>query len=436
MSSLPEFKHGQSMHERLFALFPICRSITGNGVRATLAELQTTIPLSIHEVPSGTQVFDWKVPNEWNISDAWIKNTAGERVVDFKRNNLHVVNYSTPILATMSLAELRGHLHTLPSQPDVIPYRTSYYKEDWGFCLSQRAMDALPYGQYEVCINSTLAPGSLTFGELFLPGTSSDEVLFSTHVCHPSLANDNLSGVVVAAALAAELRLRGKLRYCYRFLFIPGTIGAITWLARNVDTAHRIQHGLILSGVGDSGPFTYKKSRQGNARIDRVVPRVLEGERIQHSVQEFSPYGYDERQFCSAGFNLPMGCFSRTPYGKYPEYHTSNDHPAFVKPESLAESLRALLCIVDQLESEQTFVNTKPKCEPQLGRRGLYGELNSDGETMAMLWLLNMSDGTNSLHDIAERATIPIERLVRVAKTLESHGLLEENRGTGVPPVI
>ncbi len=419
---------GLAMHARLTSLYPICRSITGDGVRQTLAELRSTIPLEIHDVPSGTQVFDWTVPNEWNIRDAWIRNAAGQRVVDFKNTNLHVVSYSTPIHATMPLSELRPHLHSLPDQPDAIPNLTSYYKEDWGFCLSHNALRALKDGDYEVCIDSTLAPGSLTYGEYFLPGELSDEVLFSAHVCHPSLANDNLSGIVVAAELAAELAARTQRRYSYRFLFIPATIGAITWLALNEAGTECIKHGLVLSGIGDAGAITYKRSRQATAAIDRIVAFVLASNAVPHTIQDFSPYGYDERQFCSPGFNLPVGRFSRTPYGTYPEYHTSGDNPSFVKPESLAESLRILYKILAVLEGNQLYLNTNPKCEPQLGNRGLYQELSNKGETMAMLWVLNLSDGGNTLLDIAERASMPFERILSVAAILETHGLLSRLR--------
>ena len=400
-----EISIGSAMHARLTALYPICRSITGDGVRQTLANLQCTLPLVIHEVATGTPVFDWCVPNEWNIRDAWIKDAAGNRVVDFKKHNLHVVSYSTPIHITMRLSELKEHLNSLPEQPDAIPYRTSYYKKDWGFCISHNAMLSLNEGNYEIYIDSTLEPGCLTYGEFYLPGQISDEVLFSTHICHPSLANDNLSGIVVAASLAVELAAKPKHRYSYRFLFIPGTIGAITWLARNEGSTDRIKHGLVLSGLGDAGPMSYKRSRLGTAAIDRAVALVLAGHGEPYTIQDFSPYGYDERQFCSPGFNLPVGRFSRSPHGTYPQYHTSDDNTVFVSPESLAESLRTLLEIVAVLERDGLYLNTQPKCEPQLGKRGLYNELGGKSETMAMLWVLNFSDGKNTLMDIAERAT-------------------------------
>ena len=425
MSSAYGEEIGQAMHARLTSLYPICRSITGDGVRQTLAELQTTIPLVVHEVPSGTKVFDWTVPNEWNIRDAWIKNSNGQRVVDFQQSNLHVVSYSTPMHATMPLSELKSHLHSLPDRPNAIPNLTSYYKENWGFCLSHNALNALEDGDYEVCIDSTLAPGSLTYGELLLPGESSDEVFFSTHICHPSLANDNLSGVVVAAQLAAEMASRPKLRYSYRFLFAPASVGAITWLARNEMRVDRIKHGLVLSGVGDSGAITYKRSRQGSAEIDRVVEFVLANSGVPHAFEDFSPSGYDERQYCSPGFNLPVGRFSRTPYVTYPQYHTSDDNPDFVKADSLGESLRMLRMVVDVLEGSRKYINTQPKCEPQFGKRGLYSALSGAGETTAMLWILNYSDGNNTLMDIAQRASIPFETVLKVAGILESHGLLK-----------
>ena len=424
MNMTEESRIGQAMHDRLTSLYPICRSITGNGVRETLAQLQSLLPLQIHEVSSGTQVFDWVVPKEWNISDAWIKNADGVRVLDFKQHSLHVMSYSVPINQTMPLEYLKKHITSLPDQPDVIPYKTSYYQEDWGFCMRHRDLQELEDGVYEVCIDSSLEPGSLTYGEFYLPGQTTDEIFFSAHICHPSLANDNLSGVVVSATLASVLAAGPQSRYSYRFAFIPGTIGAITWLARNEERTQRIQHGLVLSGLGDAGAITYKQSRQGNAMIDRAVSHVLSCSGRPFSIQRFSPYGYDERQYCSPGFNLPVGCFSRSPYGTYPEYHTSNDNPSFVRPESLAGSLNTILEIVEVLEGDCIYLNTQPKCEPQLGRRGLYRELGSTGETMAMLWVLNLADGKTTILEMAERASIPFAKLSGVARTLESHGLL------------
>jgi aminopeptidase-like protein len=448
---------------RAFAseLFPICRSITGEGLRATLRRIQQEIPIAIHEVPSGAQVLDWVIPDEWNIRDAWIKNARGERVVDFRKHNLHVVNYSMPVRARKALTKLMPHLHTLPEHPDWIPYRTSYYKRQWGFCLEHRRLAAMSDGEYEVCIDSTLAPGSLSYGELLIPGESEDEFLISTHCCHPSLANDNLSGIAVAVALAKQLNgrarrsaragdtatrsgVRGATRPAcsVRFLFIPGTIGAITWLARNEERLERIKHGLVLTCLGDSGPFTYKRSRRGDAPIDFVVEQVLRKSGAPHRIIDFAPTGYDERQYCSPGFNLPVGCLMRSQHGVFPEYHTSADNLDFIKAESLAESLGHLLAVIEQNENEPAdparttiqdsrftthgsrFINLKPKGEPQLGKYGLYEALDND--MSPALWVLNFSDGGHSLADIAARSGLPFDKVARAADILCNHGLLKE----------
>jgi aminopeptidase-like protein len=420
---------GQAMHRLIAELFPICRSITGDGLRQTLRILQTHIPLEVREVPTGTQVFDWRVPKEWNIRDAFVKNAKGERVIDFAKSNLHVVNYSIPIHRRISLSELREHLFTIPEHPDWIPYRTSYYKESWGFCLSRRQLDALTEGEYEISIDSTLKEGHLTYGECFLPGETQNEVLISCHACHPSLCNDNLSGIALAVSLVKHL---GDLprHYSYRFLFIPGTIGAITWLALNENKLTRIKHGLVLSGVGDAGKLHYKKSRHGGAEIDRATSHVLQHSGTAYELHEFIPYGYDERQYCSPGINLPVGRLSRTPHGTYPEYHTSADNLEFTHPDKLGESLAVCLAIFSLLENDGTFVNLSPKCEPQLGKRGLYHMIggNSDaGPTeMAILWVLNLSDGCHTLLDIAERSGIRFESIREAANALREHHLLRE----------
>ena len=410
-------------------LYPLCRSITGDGLLKTLDRLGRLVPLERHEVASGTRVFDWTVPNEWNIRDAWIKDASGQRVVDFRESSLHVVNYSTPVRARMPLAELRPHLHTLPERPDWIPYRTSYYTETWGFCLSQRQLDPLPEGEYEVCIDSTLAPGHLSYGECHLPGRTTDEVLISSHVCHPSLANDNLAGATVAAFLARSLA-GVPLRYSYRFLFIPGTIGSITWLAHNQATVGRIKAGLVLACLGDPGAPTYKRSRRGDSAIDRTVEHVLRSRGGELRIRDFSPYGYDERQYCSPGFDLPVGCLTRTPHGEYAEYHTSADDLTLVRPASLADSLDLTLAIVRALEADRTYLNQNPRCEPQLGKRGLYralGGLRDSGvDEMAMLWVLNLSDGRHRLLEIAERSGYPFGVVQRTAEMLAEHGLLAE----------
>jgi aminopeptidase-like protein len=417
------------MHAFIAELYPTCRSITGDGLRTTLKRIGREIPLEIHEVPTGTPVFDWNVPREWNIRDAWIKNPRGEKVVDFQKSNLHVVQYSVPVQGRMPLEELKSHLHTLPDRPDWIPYRTSYYKETWGFCLSQRHLETLEPGEYEVKIDSTLTDGSLSYGEHFLRGRTSDEVLISCHVCHPSLANDNLSGMALAVKLA-ELLAGASLRYSYRFLFIPGTIGSITWLARNSERARQIRHGLVVTCVGDSGCLHYKRSRQGNAEIDRAVIKALRDRRQELQVRDFSPYGYDERQYCSPGFNLPVGSLTRSPHGSFPQYHTSADNLDFVRPEALADSFAAYLSVIGILEGNARYQNLNPCCEPQLGKRGLYrsiGGLPDAGQLeSALLWVLNLSDSTHSLLEIAERADLPFELIHQAAETLVSHNLLEE----------
>ena len=317
-------------------LFPICRSITGDGLRQSLAKVGELLPLTIHEVATGTEAFDWTVPKEWNIRDAYIKDAAGRRVVDFQQCNLHVVNYSAPVNTRMPLKELRPHLHVLEERPEWIPYRTSYYAESWGFCLSQRQLEGLSDGEYEVVIDSSLQDGALSYGECVLPGQIDDEFLISVHICHPSLANDNLSGVAVATAVARVLASTSH-RYTYRFLFLPGTIGPITWLSRNQAAVERVKHGLVLACVGDRGGINYKRSRRLSADIDRAVEHVLRSKGAPFEVRDFSPYGYDERQYCSPGFNLPVGSFRRTPHGEYPEYHTSADNLEFVSAAHLVE---------------------------------------------------------------------------------------------------
>ena len=417
---------GQELYGFASELYPICRSITGEGIRSTLAMIKRHIPVLTTEVPSGTAVFDWIVPKEWNIRDAYIKAASGERIVDFRKSNLHVLNFSIPVHATMPLSELKPHLFTIPENPDVVPYRTSYYKENWGFCLSHNQMLALADGNYEVCIDSTLEKGRLSYGECYLPGRSDHEVLISCHACHPSLANDNLSGLSVATFLARFLAGR-DLRYSYRFLFIPGTIGAITWLARNPEAAARIRHGLVLTCVGDAGPFHYKKSRRGDAEIDRAAAHVLSHESLSSQILEFQPYGYDERQYCSPGFNLPVGCLMRSVWGTFPEYHTSADNLEFIKPVQLAESLRVCLAILDVLEHNHRYRNLNPYCEPQLGRRNLYTSTGGAGigeEVNARLWVLNLSDGHHSLLDIAERSHIPFSAISEAADLLCDNGLL------------
>jgi aminopeptidase-like protein len=417
--------------EEIFAfaarIFPIFRSITGDGLRKTLREIGEHLPLDLHEVPTGTEVFDWTIPREWNIRGAYIKNGAGEKIVDFANSNLHVMSYSIPVRKRLTLAELKGHIHTLPEQPDLIPFRTSYYADDWAFCMAHRQLENLREDTYEVVIDSSLEGGSLTYGEYLHKGETDEEFLLSTHVCHPSLANDNCSGIALLTHLAR--RMAGlRTRFSYRFLFVPGTIGAIAWLARNEDKTGRIKHGLVVSMVGDGGGPTYKNSRRGGAAIDRAMTHVLRHSGLTPTIEDFSPYGYDERQYCSPGFNLPVGLFQRGKYGTIPQYHNSADNLAFIKPEYLLESYSTILKAIAVVENDVVYRNLAPKCEPQLGKRGLYrlvGGENVASENMAMLWVLNLSDGAHSLLDIAERSKLPFEIVLKAARLLEARGLLD-----------
>jgi len=431
-SSLEQFQEedfGRKMHALIAKLYPICRSITGNGVRETLQIINQYIPLKIHEVPTGTTVFDWTVPKEWNVRDAYIKNGLGQKVVDFQESNLHLVSYSVPIKKRMPLTELKDHLFTLPDRPGWIPYRTSYYKEDWGFCLSHKQLLEFKDGEYEVCIDTSLTAGSLTYGEYYLPGATRDEVLISCHICHPSLCNDNLSGISLATYLAKHLSSL-SLRYSYRFLFIPGTIGAITWLSLNENKVSRIKHGLVVAGVGDSGRITYKKTRRGDAEIDGAVIHALKESEEDYEIIDFFPYGYDERQYCSPGFNLPVGCLMRTPYSRYPEYHTSADNLDFVKPEFLEGSLSKYLEVLNIIENNKRYLNQYPKCEPQLGKRKLYegmeGKKKQVVDPLAMLWVLNMSDADHSLLDIAVLGQLKFNEVQIAAQALLEKNLLKE----------
>jgi aminopeptidase-like protein len=421
---------GQEMYDLIVNLYPICRSITGEGIRQTLRTVQGYIPLEMYEVPSGTQVFDWTVPPEWNIRDAYVKDSQGERVIDFQQSNLHVVNYSVPVRAQMSLAELKEHLYSLPDHPDWVPYRTTYYNRNWGFCLSHNQLLQLPEDTYEVCIDSSLDDaGHLTYGELLLPGKRPEEILFSCHACHPSLCNDNLSGISLVTLLAKHLQTLPH-EYSYRFLLIPGTIGSITWLSRHQQETQRIKHGLVVACVGDPGGMTYKKTRDGDAEIDRAVAHVLTHSGKPHEIVDFIPYGYDERQYGSPGFNLHVGSLMRTPNGRYPEYHTSADNLDLVRPEYLIDSLMTYLKVLYVLENNKRYVNLSPYGEPQLGKLGLYqaigGGTAGQARQLATLWVLNQSDGEHSLLDIAERAGMDFEVIQEMAEHLAAHGLLRE----------
>lgn len=427
MNTAPSDELGLRMHSLATELYPLCRSITGDGVRATLQRVSAEIPLALHEVPSGTAVFDWTVPEEWNIRAGWIKDPAGNTIVDFADHNLHVLGYSTPVSGRVSLTELKEHLFSLPDQPDLIPYRTSYYRKNWGFCVPHRLVESLRDGEYEVFIDSDHKAGSMTLAECFLPGETAEEVLISAHTCHPSLANDNLAGIAVAVELARHL-IGVDRRLSYRFVFMPGTIGSITWLALHEEKTANIQHGLVITCAGDSGRVTYKETRDGNAPIDRAMRHVLKTSGDDHRIAPFHPYGYDERQYSSPGFNLAIGGLMRSQHGTFPEYHTSADNPDFIKPDKLADTLDKAIQAVEILEGNACYLNLKPKCEPRLGKYGLYGgaggQRSGDFDELALLWVLNQSDGTRDLLSIAEKAGMPFRKILTAARALEGAGLL------------
>ena len=443
---IPEI--GNEMYDLMVKLYPICRSITGNGVRKTLDIISEQIPLEKYEIPTATQVFDWTIPKEWNIKDAYVKKSNGEKIIDFKKSNLHVLNYSIPVNKTVSLSELKDHLFTLPDQPTLIPYRTSYYYENWGFCITHNQFLQLEEDDYEVVIDSTLEDGSLSYGEYFIKGESEDEVLLSCYICHPSMCNDNLSGVVLLTSLAKYLKNIPS-KYSYRFLFIPETIGAITWLFRNEHNVPKIKHGLIATCVGDSGVSTYKKSRQGNAEIDRTVIDVLKNSGDEYKIIDFIPEGSDERQFCSPGFNLPVGSLERTIPPGFPEYHTSADDTNFVQPKYLADSFSKYFEVISKLEenfgkfysknneeklpeidskNDQVFLNLNPKCEPKLDKTGIYrkiGGIEEDNDALTILWILNYSDGKHSLRNISLKSGIDFEQIKQTAELLHEKKLLK-----------
>ena len=423
---LDDAKVGQSMYELAEQLAPICRSITGNGVRQTLKIIGERIPLKISEVPSGTQVLDWTVPDEWNIRDAYLLNNRGEKVIDFKRCPLHVLGYSVPMKGRFTLEELKPHLFTDPAHPDWVPFRYSYYTKNWGFCLSHSDFERLEDGEYEVVIDSSLEKGSLTYGECLVRGDTAEEVLISVHTCHPWMCNDNLSGIAVATALAGRLSQRRN-RLSYRFIFIPTTIGSITWLSRNQHRLDNVKHGLVLTCVGDNGQFHYKRTRRGNSAIDDAMIYALKQTGEPHTLLDFIPFGFDERQYSSPGFNLPVGCLMRTPNGKYPEYHSSADNLDLIHADKLAGSLALCERAFEVLEGNVRYMNTSPHGEPQLGKRGIYRTIGGsipEESLVTMLWVLNYSDGGNSLLDIAERSSIGFREIRQAADLLYQHDLL------------
>lgn len=422
---------GQSMYNLCVELFPICRSITGNGVRETLSILNSVIGVEmvVHEVPSGTQVFDWSVPKEWNIRDAWIKDSKGNKILDFKDNNLHVVGYSLPVNKKVNLEELKTIIYTQPEQPDAIPYVTSYYKERYGFCMTQNQKDSLKEDNYHIFIDSELKNGSLTYGEIIIPGESKQEVFLSTYVCHPSMANNELSGPAVAIHLAKWLKSLSKRRYTYRIIFIPETIGSITYLSYNLEHLKKyVVAGFNISCVGDDRTFSYVASRYGNTLADRVAKNVLGFYYPQYKTYTFLNRGSDERQYNAPGVDLPVCAICRSKYGEYPEYHTSKDDLDFISPEGLAGAFEVYKQCITVLENNYKY-KINVLCEPQLGKRGLYPTISQKGSydaVKAMTDFIAYADGNNDLIDISNIIGVSVKNLTSIIEKLKMNELIEE----------
>ena len=421
--------------EWMHALYPICRSITGNGVRRTLDLIGTIVPMQRHEVPSGTPLCDWEVPREWNIHDAYVAGLDGRRLIDWREHALHIVSYSVPVRRLMTLEELQPHLHSLPEAPDRIPYRTSYWRENWGFCLRHRDRERLGPGPFEVVVDSTLEPGHLSYAECVVPGSTDGEAIVYTHACHPSLANDNLTGIAATALLARAMRDQAP-RLTWRFIFGPGTLGSLAWLSRNEDHLARVRCGLVVGLLGDTAALTYKRSRRGDCMTDRAAQLVLASDSAPSRIIDFEPYGYDERQFCSPGFDLPIGRLTRSQQGGYAEYHTSADDLSLVQTDAFAESIRTLARLIAVLDANRPLDSLSPRGEPRLGKRGLYGDLGGKppGEfEHALLWLLALGDGHHDLVDAARRSSLDFELLARAADSLEKAGLLRPQQRRAAP---
>jgi aminopeptidase-like protein len=411
-------------------LWPICRSITGNGLRESFKVLSDLIPLKLTEVPSGTAVFDWVVPNEWNINDAYIITPEGKKICDFKINNLHVVNYSTPVNQEIGYEELIKHLYTLERLPDAIPYITSYYKEKWGFCLSKKEFDALPKtGSYKVLIDSELKPGSLTYGECILKGDTRDEVLFSSYLCHPSMANNELSGPLVLSFLYKQIAAMPNRRYTYRFVIAPETIGTIAFLSdRKDDVLKNVKAGYVVTCCGTDKPFVFKKSRQENSLADEVALHALKHSGEGYSAIAFDPLGSDERQYCSPGFNLPVASLMRSKYHDYPEYHTSLDNKQLISFDAMSQTVEMYFSIVRALELNKCYQNTIRFCEPNMGKRGLYedlsGALTMPQQLSTRMRLINYMDGKTSLLAFCERYDLNLLDLQHEIELLIQKGVL------------
>lgn len=417
---------------------PFVRSITGDGVRQTLLAVQARVPIDIVEVPTGMPALDWVVPEEWNVRRAFIEDPTGKRIVDLAENALHLVSYSEPVDAYFTLDELRPHLHSMPDRPDWVPYRTSYWRRTWGFCLTHRQLSALEQGSYRVVIDSDFSEGSMTYGELVIPGTTDAEVLLTTHTCHPSMINDNLSGIGALCVVARRLLDGPRLRHTVRMLFLPGTIGAISWLATHRDGVAKIRGGLAVTGLGDASPLTYKSSRRSSTAFDRVATRVVRRHDVSARILPWDPYGYDERQFCSPAFDLAFGRLTRGVHGRYGEYHTSADNRSFTSTERIVEAVDALEDIVRSFDRRTPVRNLAPEGEPQLGRRGLYSETGGaiDGKSveMAYLWVLSLADGDHDADDICEASGLESTVVFEALRRLHDCGLAQIHIGESPGP--
>lgn len=415
-------------------LFPIARSITGRGNRETLRLLQQIAPLEIHEVPSGTTAYDWIVPDEWNIADAWIADRTGRRLIDFRQSNLHVVSYSDPVRGLIDWNTLKPHLHVHPELPDAIPYRTSYYRRTWGFCVTHAQYRALEAdgGPFDVCIDATLTAGSMTYGEVLIPGMSREEILLSCYICHPSMANDSLSGVVLTAVLARDLMNRTDRYYSYRVVFVPETIGAIVYCAQHEAAMQRIDLGLVITTVGGPGEFEYKRSFDSDHPVNAAIEDTLRERGLPFRASPFDIHGSDERQYSSPGFRINVATLARDRYYRYPQYHTSHDDLAFVNGAQMAETLEVYRALIDRLDRRRIYRRVIPHGEPMLGRRGLYPETggsqrpDDDGRSDLdlTLWIAFLSDGRAAIDDIARRLGVAVERLQPIADRLVERGVL------------
>ena len=422
---------GNEIHQFARELWPINRSITGVGLRETLKRISIHIPkLDIKSVPSGTQVFDWTIPREWHVNKAYIITPSGEKICDFSENNLHLLGYSIPFEGSVTLEELKKHLYTLPDQPNAIPYATSYYEERWGFCIAQKEFDVLKKGTYKVVIDSTLFKGELNYGELLIKGKSKKEIFLSTYVCHPSMANNELSGPTVLTFIAKWLMENNKLEYSYRIIFIPETIGSITYLSRNYkEMKKKTIAGFNITCIGDDRSYSYLPSRNGDTISDLISKHILKW--IDKNFKSYSwlERGSDERQYCSAGIDLPIASIFRTKYGEYPEYHTSLDNlESVVTPKGLDGGYWAIRKAIEAIERNKKYITTV-LCEPQMGKRGLYPTLStkkSKEKIKLIMDLLSFCDGKNSLIDIAEALNIAIWNLYDVIDTLEKNGLISK----------